>query len=95
MVSATSMAQDEPPRIDATKYCEAVSAMFAANADFAATARENCQKSEHEYGAKLARVWSRVPLEDRKSWLRFPGVPAAIKSRARGMHQLGYGEALS
>jgi hypothetical protein len=60
-------AQDAAPKIDGTKYCDAVSGVFNSATEAQKMIRDGCLKNEADYAAKLTRVWTKVPEADRDS----------------------------
>jgi hypothetical protein len=60
-------AQDTAPKIDGSKYCDAVSGIFNSSTEAQKMMRDGCLKNEADYAAKLTRVWTKVPKEDRDS----------------------------
>jgi hypothetical protein len=60
-------AQDAAPKIDGTKYCDAMSGMLKAATAAQTIVRDGCLKNEADYAAKLTHVWAKVPETDRES----------------------------
>ena len=67
LIIAVASAQDAAPKIDGAKYCDAVSGMFNSAREAQKMIRDGCLKNEADYAAKLTRVWTKVPEEDRDS----------------------------
>jgi hypothetical protein len=67
LAADVALAQDAAPKIDGGKYCDAVSGMFNSAVEAQTTIRDGCLKNEADYAAKLTRVWTKVPKEDRDS----------------------------
>jgi hypothetical protein len=67
LAADVASAQDTAPKIDAVKYCDALSGMFNSETEAQKMIRDGCLKNEADYAAKLTRVWAKVPKGDRDS----------------------------
>jgi hypothetical protein len=65
--ASVGVAQETPPKIDGTKYCDAISGIFNSSTPAQQFIRDGCIKNESDFAAKLARVWAKVPAADRAS----------------------------
>jgi hypothetical protein len=95
LVADVASAQDTAQKIDGAKYCDAMSGMFNSATEAQKMIRDGCLKNEADYAAKLTRVWTKVPEEDRVSCQKLLAMSQSSNQGLAGCLSPCHGQALS
>ncbi len=85
-------AEEDPPKIDSEKYCDALSALNDSNKAVQDAARDRCISNEEDYAFKLARVWAKIPEADRDRCRKMLAISQSSNMTLAGCIEIAIGK---